>query len=84
MELLRFAQDYKGIAKMRLAHFTRSPSNLSHFTVLVRAIPWSSGESYSDVVTKFFSHYYASSYLSHQMVYRSDTVQKLVVSIYFR
>ncbi|KAM7520898.1 hypothetical protein LguiB_019860 [Lonicera macranthoides] len=70
--------DYKGIAKMRLAHFTRSPSNLSHFTVLVRAIPWSSGESYSDVVTKFFSHYYASSYLSHQMVYRSDTVQKLV------
>ncbi|KAK2974423.1 hypothetical protein RJ640_028587 [Escallonia rubra] len=70
--------EYKSIAKMRLAHVTGSHSNPSNFTVLVRAIPRSSGESYSDLVTKFLSDYYASSYLSHQMVYRSRTVQRLV------
>ncbi|KAK3029119.1 hypothetical protein RJ639_038824 [Escallonia herrerae] len=76
--LVLFNNEYKSIAKMRLAHVTRSHSNPSNFTVLVRAIPRSSGESYSDLVTKFFSDYYSSSYLSHQMVYRSRTVQRLV------
>ncbi|KAK3030219.1 hypothetical protein RJ639_038342 [Escallonia herrerae] len=70
--------EYKSIATMRVAHVTGSHSNPSNFTVLVRAIPRTSGESYSDLVTQFFSNYYASSYLSHQMVYRSRTVQRLV------
>lgn len=64
---------------MRLAHVTGSPLNPSHFTVVVRAIPWSPEESYSDSVRNFFMKYHESSYLSHQMVYRSGKVQKLMV-----
>ncbi|KAI3925558.1 hypothetical protein MKW92_027537 [Papaver armeniacum] len=82
--------EYKSLSRMRLAqiakdpanpsHFAKAPSkpNPSHFTVLVRSIPWSPGKTYSDTVTDFFTNYYASSYLSHQMVYRSGTVQKLM------
>ncbi|KAI3465221.1 hypothetical protein Pfo_021884 [Paulownia fortunei] len=70
--------EYKNITKMRLAHITASHSYPSHFTVIVRAIPWVQEESYNDTVTKFFTDFYASSYLSHQMVYQSGTVQKLM------
>ncbi|KAK6245870.1 CSC1/OSCA1-like [Theobroma cacao] len=70
--------EYKSITKMRLAHITGSPPNPSHFTVLVRGIPWSPDHSYSDAVEKFFSTYYPASYVSHQMVYRAGTVEKLM------
>lgn len=70
--------EYKSISRMRLAYFTSSVSNASYFTVLVRAIPWSREESYSRTVTRFFTNFYASSYLSHQIIYRSGHVQKLV------
>ncbi|XP_034215301.1 CSC1-like protein RXW8 isoform X3 [Prunus dulcis] len=70
--------EYKTITKMRLAHITASSSNPSYFTVVVRAIPWSAEESYSDSVRKFFTKYHSSSYLSHQMVYRSGKIQKLM------
>jgi hypothetical protein len=69
---------------MRLEHIAQSPPKLSHFTVLVRAIPQISQESYSDSVKKFFTNYHASSYLSHQMVHRSGKVQKLMVRICFK
>ncbi|KAJ7966479.1 CSC1-like protein RXW8 [Quillaja saponaria] len=69
--------EYKSIAKMRLAHIIGSPNNPSHFAILVRGIPWSAEGTYCDTVKKFFSNYHASSYLSHQMVYKSGTVQKL-------
>ncbi|KAK2970266.1 hypothetical protein RJ640_018451 [Escallonia rubra] len=68
----------KNIANMRLAYVSSSPPKPSQFTVLVRAIPWSSEKCYSDLVTRFFTKYYGSSYLSHQMIYRSGTVQKLM------
>ncbi|KAK5824038.1 CSC1-like protein RXW8 [Gossypium arboreum] len=70
--------DYKSITKMRLAHITGSPPNPSHFTVLVRGVPWSPDNSYSNSVEQFFSTYYPESYLSHQMVYGSCTVDKLM------
>ncbi|XP_057973973.1 CSC1-like protein RXW8 isoform X4 [Malania oleifera] len=70
--------EYKSIANMRLAYIAGSPPNPSHFTIAVRAIPLSEEESYSDTVRKFFLNYHASSYLSHQMIYRSGTVQKLM------
>ncbi|XP_050365786.1 CSC1-like protein RXW8 [Argentina anserina] len=70
--------EYKSITKMRLAHISGSPLNPSHFTIVVRAIPWYQEESYSDSVKKFFTRNYESSYLSHQMVYRSGKVQKLM------
>ncbi|XP_038716118.1 CSC1-like protein RXW8 isoform X2 [Tripterygium wilfordii] len=70
--------EYKSISKMRLGHIIESTPKPSQFTVLVRGIPRLSGKSYSDTLTKFFANYYASSYLSHQMVYRSGTVLKLM------
>ncbi|XP_043713891.1 CSC1-like protein RXW8 isoform X2 [Telopea speciosissima] len=70
--------EYKRIAKIRLEYITRSSSSPSQFSVLVRSIPWSPDDSYSDLVRNFFTKYHASSYLSHQIVYRSGTVQKLM------
>ncbi|RDX93142.1 CSC1-like protein RXW8, partial [Mucuna pruriens] len=69
--------EYRSIANLRLLHIIGSPPSSSHFTILVRSIPWSSEESYYETVKKFFSHYHASAYLSHQMIYKSGTVQKL-------
>uniref|UniRef100_A0A2C9VZZ0 CSC1-like protein RXW8 n=1 Tax=Manihot esculenta TaxID=3983 RepID=A0A2C9VZZ0_MANES len=71
--------EYKSITEMRLAHITKAPLNPSHFTILVRSIPWTPHESYSDSVKKFFTNYYASSYLSHQMVYQRGILQKLML-----
>ncbi|XP_052731869.1 CSC1-like protein RXW8 isoform X6 [Vigna angularis] len=51
--------------------------NPSHFAILVRGIPWSSDQSYCETVKKFFSFYHPSTYLSHQIVYKSGSVQKL-------
>ncbi|KZV54512.1 hypothetical protein F511_01310 [Dorcoceras hygrometricum] len=70
--------EYKNITRMRLAYINSSLSHPSHFAVLVRAIPWSREEAYSDTLTKFFTNYYSSSYLLHQMIYQSGTVQKLM------
>ncbi|KAL4332852.1 hypothetical protein GQ457_07G024680 [Hibiscus cannabinus] len=69
--------EYKSITKMRLAHLTGSHPNPSHFTVLVRGIPWSQDHSYSKSVESFFSTYYSDTYVAHQMVYRPSTVHKL-------
>ncbi|XP_057424132.1 CSC1-like protein RXW8 isoform X2 [Lotus japonicus] len=69
--------EYKSITNLRLLHIIGSPPNPSHFSILVRSIPWSSEESYCETVKKFFSYYHASTYLSHQMIYKSGTVQKL-------
>ncbi|KAL4281134.1 hypothetical protein GQ457_03G034890 [Hibiscus cannabinus] len=69
--------EYKSITKMRLAHITGSHPNPSHFTILVRGIPWSPDRSYSKSVESFFSTYYPNTYVAHQMVYRPSTVHKL-------
>ncbi|GAA0150218.1 hypothetical protein LIER_09208 [Lithospermum erythrorhizon] len=70
--------EYIDIMKMRLVTVTTSLSAPSYFTVLVRGIPWSLEDSYSGTVSKFFSNYYASSYLSHQMVYQSGPIKRIV------
>lgn len=67
------------MARMRLVHITQSPPNPSHYTVLVRSIPRSAEGSLSDTVKSFFMKYHASSYLSHQMVYRVGKVQRIMV-----
>nr|XP_043615914.1 CSC1-like protein RXW8 [Erigeron canadensis] len=71
--------EFKNVARMRLEQVIRYPTKPSHFTVLVRGIPWAEGESYSEAVKKHFSDYYNSSYLAHQMVYRSGAVQRLMM-----
>lgn len=69
------------MTNLRLVHFTGLPPKPSHFTILVRGIPWSSEESYSEAVRKFFTFYHASAYLSHQIVYKSGAAQKLKVCL---
>ncbi|KAG4391970.1 hypothetical protein GLYMA_04G048800v4 [Glycine max] len=69
--------EYKSITNLRLVHITASSPNPSHFTILVRGIPWSSEQLYCDTVKKFFAFYHAQTYLSHQIVYKSGTFQKL-------
>lgn len=70
--------NYKNITKLRLVYISQAPANLSHFTVFVRSVPSSSQDSYRDTVKKFFTKYYASSYISHQMVHRCGKVYKLM------
>ncbi|KAI4337096.1 hypothetical protein L6164_015550 [Bauhinia variegata] len=69
--------EFKSITNMRLFHIIGSPPKPSHFAILVRAIPWCPEECYSATLKKFFSYYHITNYLSHQMVYKSGTVQKL-------
>ncbi|XP_076883365.1 hyperosmolality-gated Ca2+ permeable channel 2.1-like [Bidens hawaiensis] len=73
--------EFKNVARLRLEQAIKFPRKPSHYTVLVRGIPWSPGESYSEVVSKHFSSWYNLSYLAHQMVYRSGAIQKLMVTI---
>lgn len=56
-----------------------SSSKPSHFTVLMRAVPQSPDQSYSETVSQYFTNYYAPSYLSHLMVYRDGIIQRLLV-----
>ena len=72
-------QEYRTIAKMRLGHITSSAPKPSQFTVLIRAIPWHPEQSYSDTLSKYFTNYYSSCYLSHQMVYHNGIIQRLLV-----
>ncbi|XP_057531633.1 CSC1-like protein RXW8 isoform X2 [Amaranthus tricolor] len=71
----------KSIIKRRLAYIKGSAQELSQFVVLVRGIPWSAEESYSTSLKKYFTKYYPSSYLSHQMVYHSGKIEKLMKSV---
>ncbi|KAF3320470.1 CSC1-like protein RXW8 isoform X1 [Carex littledalei] len=72
--------EYKSISRLRLAYIRNSPHNLSHFTVLLRSIPNSGVEMAGDTIRNFFGNYHGSSYLSHQLIYRTGKVQKLMSS----
>ncbi|XAR62011.1 hypothetical protein NMG60_11016582 [Bertholletia excelsa] len=70
--------EYKKLTTKRLAYIAAPSFNPSHFTILVRGIPWSGAESYSDLLRNFFTNYHASTYLAHQMVYQPSAVKQLV------
>ncbi|KAL2898493.1 CSC1-like protein RXW8 [Bienertia sinuspersici] len=71
----------KNIIRKRLAYIKGSAQDLSQFAVLVRGIPWSAEESYSTTLKNYFTKYYPSSYLSHQMVYHHGKIEKLMRSV---
>ncbi|XP_076905362.1 hyperosmolality-gated Ca2+ permeable channel 2.1-like [Bidens hawaiensis] len=75
--------EYENVARMRAEQVLRFPTRPSNFTVVVRGIPWSSIESYNESVGKFFSNYYASSYITHQIIYRFGAVQQLMVLMHY-
>ncbi|GFP91757.1 CSC1-like protein hyp1 [Phtheirospermum japonicum] len=74
--LLYFEYDY--IASKRIAYFYSSKPRPGQFTVLVRSIPVSSGQKFSESVESFFSKYYPSTYLSHSMVRRTSKLKGLI------
>jgi len=74
-------QEYKLISSKRIACFYSSEPQPHHFTILVRGIPASGGNSFSESVDLFFREYHPSSYLSHTVVRRTSRLQKLMVSI---
>lgn len=71
----------KSIIRRRLAYIKGSAQDLSQFAVLVRGIPWSAEESYSTTLKNYFTKYFPSSYLSHQMVYHSGKIEKLMKNV---
>ncbi|TQD79904.1 hypothetical protein C1H46_034536 [Malus baccata] len=69
--------EYSFISSKRIAHFYSSKPQPHQFTVLVRAVPVSSGRSCSETVENFFTEYYPSTYLSHSVVRRTNKLQRL-------
>ncbi|KAM1887740.1 hypothetical protein ACFX13_045947 [Malus domestica] len=69
--------EYSFISSKRIAHFYSSKPQPHQFTVLVRAVPVSSGSSCSETVENFFTEYYPSTYLSHSVVRRTNKLQRL-------
>uniref|UniRef100_A0A0D6QSJ1 CSC1/OSCA1-like 7TM region domain-containing protein n=1 Tax=Araucaria cunninghamii TaxID=56994 RepID=A0A0D6QSJ1_ARACU len=70
--------EYRDIAEKRFAYFLSSPPQPHHFTNLVRGIPKSHQQIMSETVQEFFTQFYPSSYLSHQMVHHMGKVKALV------
>ncbi|KAL5647171.1 hypothetical protein ACJX0J_041526, partial [Zea mays] len=68
----------KHIATLRSLYLKRSTLNPSQFALLVREIPKTAKESYSDAVGNFFTKYHSSSYLFHQIVYKVGHVHKIM------
>ncbi|XP_042498056.1 CSC1-like protein HYP1 isoform X3 [Macadamia integrifolia] len=70
--------EYKYISSKRISYFYSSKPQPRQFTLLVRGIPLSAGNSYSDSVESFFMEYHPSTYLSHMVVRRTNKLQKLI------
>ncbi|CAM0954283.1 unnamed protein product [Alopecurus aequalis] len=70
--------EYRHIARLRLLHLKRATPNPGQFAVLVRGIPKTTKESCSSDIDDFFTKYHASSYLFHQVVYKTGKVQKIM------
>ncbi|KVH99651.1 hypothetical protein Ccrd_022111 [Cynara cardunculus var. scolymus] len=79
MDLLTIGNVREGSSWLWAHCFTLFPARPSNFTVLVRGVPWCAVESYNESVGKFFGNYYASSYIAHQIVYRSGAVQTILL-----
>ncbi|KAF5745478.1 CSC1-like protein [Tripterygium wilfordii] len=70
--------EYKYISSKRIAYFCSSKPQPHQFTILVRSIPISVGNSISDSVESFFKEYYPSTYLSHVVVHRTSKLRNLI------
>uniref|UniRef100_A0A5B6ZUL2 Putative CSC1-like protein HYP1 n=1 Tax=Davidia involucrata TaxID=16924 RepID=A0A5B6ZUL2_DAVIN len=70
--------EYKYISAKRVAYFYSSEPQPQQFTVLVRSIPVSVGNSVSDSVESFFKEYHPSTYLCHVVVRRTNKLRDLI------
>lgn len=74
-------QEYSYISSKRVSYFYSSKPQPHQFTLLVRGVPGSSRNSFSEVVESFFKEYHPSTYLSHTVIRRTSRIQELTVSI---
>ena len=72
-------QEYRYIAKKRIAYLRSTRSEPDQFTVLLSAIPKSSEKTYSQQVEDFFQTYYPDTYLKQSIVYADASWEKRVV-----
>ncbi|XP_043703953.1 CSC1-like protein HYP1 isoform X2 [Telopea speciosissima] len=70
--------EYKYISSKRISYFYSSKPQPHQFTLLVRGIPLSAGNSFSESVKSFFTEYHSSAYLSHMVVRQTNKLQKLI------
>lgn len=71
-------KEYKLVATMRLRFLASEKRRPDQFTVLVRNVPPDVDESVSEHVEHFFCVNHPDHYLSHQIVYNSNKLAKLV------
>ncbi|KAK1318924.1 hypothetical protein QJS10_CPB04g00749 [Acorus calamus] len=71
-------KEYEIVAKMRLHFLASEHRRPDQFTVLVRNIPPDPDESISELVEHFFLVNHPDHYLTHQVVYNTNKLFKLV------
>ena len=72
-------QEYRYIAKKRIAYLRSTRSEPDQFTVLLSGIPKSSEKTYSQQVEDFFRTYYPDTYLKQSIVYAGASWEKRLV-----
>ncbi|XP_038994231.1 CSC1-like protein At1g69450 [Hibiscus syriacus] len=70
--------EFKYITAKRIDFFHSTKPQPHQFTILVRSIPVSAGNSVRESVERFFLEYHPSTYLSHMVVHRSSKLRSLV------
>ncbi|KAI5060360.1 hypothetical protein GOP47_0024780 [Adiantum capillus-veneris] len=73
--------EYKHIARRRVDYLHSAQPEPGQFTILVRAIPKSSQQTYSQQVDDFFCNYYPDTYLLQRSVYADTKWQKSLEEI---
>ncbi|KAJ0962647.1 hypothetical protein J5N97_027769 [Dioscorea zingiberensis] len=71
-------KEYDIVASMRLQFLESEKRRPDQFTVLVRNVPPDPDESVSELVEHFFLVNHPDHYLTHQVVYNANALQKLV------
>ncbi|XP_010511974.1 PREDICTED: CSC1-like protein At1g69450 [Camelina sativa] len=70
--------EFRYIALKRIEYFHSSKPQPHQFTILVRNIPSSDGNSVSDTVDRFFEENHSSTYLSHVVIHRTSKLRSVV------
>ncbi|KAM0933111.1 putative calcium-dependent channel, 7TM region phosphate [Dioscorea sansibarensis] len=71
-------KEYEIVAFMRLQFLETEKRRPDQFTVLVRNVPPDPDESVSELVEHFFLVNHSDHYITHQVVYNANELQKLV------
>ncbi|XP_039034674.1 CSC1-like protein At1g69450 [Hibiscus syriacus] len=70
--------EFKYITAKRIDFFHSTKPQPHQFTILVRSIPVSAGNSVRESVERFFLEYHPSTYLSHMVVHQSSKLPSLI------